>query len=74
MNNQLTIENAADYLKGMYFTDVTYQTSINKILYFSAIDEDDREKEIAFEPMKDGKVCVSVKQDGTWSILEILRD
>lgn len=72
--SELNIENCKDYLDGMYFKDIRFNGQKEGSMCFLAIDEDDQEKEIKFQPMEDGKVCVSVKEDEQWSILKVLED
>lgn len=71
---QLTIENCKQYLESMSFESILHDGNIDDLLYFTAVDEDGELKEIEFEPLEDGRICVSVEEDGTWNILEILED
>lgn len=75
-NNELTIENATQYLENMYFTDIKFSGEQDNCLYFSAIDEDDLFKFIEFEPIENEQICVSLREpkEDKWIILEILKD
>jgi DNA transposition AAA+ family ATPase len=77
MNNEFTIENCIIYLENEYFTDIRFKQEKENKLYFIAIDEDDQLKEIEFESvevMEENRICVSVKENEQWNILEILID
>jgi hypothetical protein len=75
MREDMTIENCTAYLEENFFTDIRPYAESKDALYFVAIDEDGEEKEIEFDTLEnDVDVCVSVKEDGIWYVLEILRD
>jgi uncharacterized protein (DUF169 family) len=59
----LTVENCIDYLRNNYFTDIHFTGEENGCLYFTAIDEDDIQKEVCFEYGDLETVIVSVREN-----------
>jgi hypothetical protein len=50
----IELQNFVDYLENNAFTDVEFMGSENGRYYFSALDEDDKKKEVLFEHEDNG--------------------
>ncbi|MED3562288.1 hypothetical protein [Bacillus xiapuensis] len=74
--NELNVKNCTDYLVSMDFENIQFKGEQNKCLYFSAIDEDYKRKNIEFDPLfnKEGIVVSVEGKHGGWIILDVLKD
>jgi hypothetical protein len=70
----IEVKDCIEYLNNNYFTDIRFIEENDEGLLFSAIDEDDLEKEILFEIVEGNAVLVSVRhsKDEPFVILEHL--
>jgi hypothetical protein len=58
----------------MDFTYIQFSHDKDDCLYFTGKDENNHIKLIEFQPIEYDRICVSVKENEKWIILEILED